>query len=147
MVKHSVKEKKLHSGYGKVFERKSEFNFDNEFGRNVIIFYVDNSSSSHNNNGKNSFLVLGEGSPYGINERFSAPEKKFSINVSKAIANFCLSFYYNGDSSYLFVEGKLVFNFKGNNGNVNFPTLFCAGSISNKIGSNDSWEVSLKGNV
>ena len=35
--------------------------FDNDAARNVIIFGVDNSSSSHADNCKNNILVLGEG--------------------------------------------------------------------------------------
>ena len=34
-----------------------------------------------------------------------------------------------------------------NNGNVNFPTQFCLGSISNTFSLNESKEISFKGNV
>ena len=37
--------------------------------------------------------------------------------------------------------------FKANNGNVNFLSRFCLGSISNEVYSNDLKEVSFKGNV
>ena len=47
--------------------------------------------SSHADNRKNNFLVLGEGSTFGINRRFRSPEKKLSINFSKTNAIFCLS--------------------------------------------------------
>ena len=43
----------------------------------VIIFGVDNSSSSHADNLQNNFLMLGEGDTLGINGSFGAPEKKF----------------------------------------------------------------------
>ena len=68
---------------------------------------------------KNNFLVLGEGPTYGINGSFGSPEKKFSINFSKASTKFCLSFYYNGDNSSLFVNEKEISKFKANNKNVN----------------------------
>ena len=68
---------------------------------------------------KNNFLVLGEGPTYGINGSFGSLEKKFSINFSKASTKFCLSFYYNGDNSLLFVNGKEISKFKANNKNVN----------------------------
>ena len=55
---------------------------------------------------------------------------------------FCLSFHYKGDNSYLFVNGKEIDKFKATNKNVNFPSQFCLGSISNKFEY-----VSLKGNV
>ena len=72
------------SGYGIVFDRKGEWNFGNVCARNIINFGIDNSSSSHTDNRKNNFLVLGEGDTFSIKGNFGAPEKKFSINLSKA---------------------------------------------------------------
>ena len=57
--------------------------------------------------------MLAEGLTYGINGSFGSPEKKFSINFTKAITKFCLSLHYNADDSYLFVNGKEIFKFKG----------------------------------
>ena len=53
-----------------------------------------------------------------------------------------MSLHYNGDNSCLFFDGKEIFNFKVDNKNVNFPTQFWLGSISNGF---DSKEISLKG--
>ena len=54
--------------------------------------------------------MLGEGDTFGTNGSFGAPEKKFGINFSNAKTKFCLSLKfclpYNGDNSYLFVNGK-----------------------------------------
>ena len=94
--------------------------------------------------------MLDEGPTYGINGSFGSPEKKFSINVSKANAKFCLSLRYNADNSYLFVNGKEIFKFKADNKNVNFPTQFCLGSngfISYGFTDSESREVSLNRNV
>ena len=63
--------------------------FDDDTARKVIIFDVDNSSSSHANNHKNKFLILGKFATFGINGSFSSLEKKFSINFSKANTTFC----------------------------------------------------------
>ena len=49
--------------------------------------------------------------------------------------------------SYLFVNGKEIFKFNTNNKNVNLPTKFCLGSISNGFGATSSRDISLKGNV
>ena len=68
------------------------------------------------------FSVLGEWPTHGINESSGIPEKKIIINFGKASAKFCLSFRYNGHSSYLFVERKEIYKFKVNNKNANFPT-------------------------
>ena len=55
--------------------------------------------------------------------------------------NFSLSFHYNGDNSYLFVNGKETYV------NINFLTQFCLGSISHGFDATVSTKVSLKGNV
>ena len=49
--------------------------FDNDFAKNVIIFGVDNSSSSHSDNRRNNFFILGEGPTFGINGNFGFREK------------------------------------------------------------------------
>ena len=61
---------------------------DNDNAKNVIIFGVDNSSSSNAENRKNKFLVLSEGATFVISERFGSPEKTISINFGKATTNF-----------------------------------------------------------
>ena len=67
-------------------------------------FSVDNSLSSHTNNQKNNFLVLGG--------NHDAPDKNFSINFSKAKTKFGLSLLYNGDNSYLFINRKTSIRLK-----------------------------------
>ena len=47
----------------------------------------------------------------------------------------------------MFVNGKEIFKFKTDNKNVNFPTQFCLGSLSNGFSATESREVSLNGNV
>ena len=122
IVKNSDKEKYLCCRYRITFDIAGSCSFDNGTTKSVIIFGVDNSSSSHCNNCKNNFLILGEGSTFGINGKVDSPDKKFSINFTKANTKFCLSLHYNADNSYLFVNGKELFKFKANNKNANFPT-------------------------
>ena len=55
-------------------------------------------------------------------------------------------FDYNGDNSYLFVNGKEIYKFKANIKNVDFPSQIYLGSISNKFWA-ISREVSLKEKV
>ena len=45
------------------------------------------------------------------------------------------------------LNGKEIFKFKADNKNVNFPTQFCLGSISNGLCAVESRDVSLNGNV
>ena len=112
IVKNSDNEK--YSGYGIAFDGKGEWNFGNDFARNVVIFGVNNCSPSHTGNCNNKFLILGEGDTFGINGSLGVPEKKFSINFSKAKTKFCLSLHYNGDNSYLFANRKKIYKFKAN---------------------------------
>ena len=90
---------------------------------------------------------MGEGATSGINSSFGSPKIKFSINFTNANTKFRLSLHGIHYNNYLFVNGKEIFKFKADNKNVNFPTQFCLGNISNKFGQIDSTEVSLKGNV
>ena len=115
-VKNCDKIKYVYSNYGIILDSTGSWSFD----RNVIIFGFDNSSSSHADKSKNNFLVLGEGSTFGINGRFGSPEEKIRINFSKSTTKFCLSLHYNVYNSYLFVNIKEIFNFKGDNKNINF---------------------------
>ena len=81
MVKNSVKE----SGSIVVMEKHL---MEKIFEIRVMIllgkslcFFV-NSFSSHVDNRKNNFLMLGETHTYTINKNFGAPEKNFSINFT-----------------------------------------------------------------
>ena len=55
--------------------------------RNVVIFAVDN-SSSHTDNRKNNFSVLGDGATQGINDDTDSAEKKLLLTLVKQIQNF-----------------------------------------------------------
>ena len=137
----------MYRGYGVSSDSVCFWSFDNDTARNDIIFGFYSSSSSHSVNCKNNILILGEGPPFGIDGSFSWPGKTFSINFSKANTTFCLSLHYNADNSYLFVNGKEIFKFKAAKKNVNFPTQFCHGSISNGFSGTGYREVSLNENL
>ena len=124
IVKNSDKEKYVYSGYGITFVSVGSWSFDIDFARNVIIVGVDNSSSSHSDNSKNNFLILGEGPTYDINKSFGSPEKKFNINFTKSSTKFCLSLHYNADNSYLFVNGKKSLSLKAKINMLTFQLSF-----------------------
>ena len=145
IARNGDKGKWVNSGSGITFDGADSWNFSNDFARNVMIFGVDNGSSSHTDNRKTIFLILGKGQTYGINGSFGSPEKTFNIDFSKARTTFCLSLHYNHNNSYLFINGKVNFKLKANNENVNFLAQFCLGSISNGFGAIVSREVFLKG--
>ena len=59
------------------FGGKGEWNFGNDFASNVIIFGVDNSSSTQTDTDENNVLTLSEDPTYGINgsiENGSSPK-------------------------------------------------------------------------
>ena len=69
-----------YSDYGIGFDRKTVFSFPSRgFGRNIIIFGVDMSSSAHIDNKKRDILVLGKGPAQGLEHTLTA-EKMYSIN-------------------------------------------------------------------
>ena len=72
LVRSAIKCKFIYNGWGIAFDREGLRSF---VARNVVIFGVDNSSSSHTDNWKNNFLVSGEGSTQNINDSTGAAEK------------------------------------------------------------------------
>ena len=90
-----------YSGYGIGFDRRSE---------------------------KKDILILGKDPTQGLEHTLSA-EKMHSINLSKWHTKFCLSLYYNGANSYLFVNGKEIHKFKANDSEI-VATPLCLGNIS-----------------
>ena len=89
-------------------------------------------------------MVFDEGDTFRINGSFGAPDKNLKINFSKSKIKFCLSLHYIDDNSYLFVNQKEIYKFKGNNKKVNFSNQFCLRSMSNKFCAIDSREVPFK---
>ena len=63
-------------------------------------------------NNKTNILVLGKDFIQGIDNTTINAEKMYSTNFTVANKKICLSLHYNGDSSYLFVNGKEIINFK-----------------------------------
>ena len=61
---------------------------------------------------KNNILVLGKDFVQGIKDITIYAEKLYSINFTENNKKFCLSLHYNGDNSYLFVNGIEIYKFK-----------------------------------
>ena len=108
-----------------------------------MIFGGDNSSSSHTDNRKNNFLVLGEGPTSGINNTIGAAEKKISFNFSKANTKFCLISHYNDDESYSYVNK--ICKIKANN-NISWYNLHFL-SVSIDFKKDEQSKISLNGTV
>ena len=82
----------MNSGYGKTFDSAGLWSFDNDFAENIMIFGVDNSSSSHYGKRKNNVLILGEGPNYGSLLMEALDHQKI--------------IHYTADNSFSFVNGK-----------------------------------------
>ena len=62
-------------------------------------------------------------------------EKKISINFSKANTQFCLSFHYIGNESYLYVNKTEIYKFKAKD-NISWYS-FCLGGVSKDFTKDD----------
>ena len=87
------------------------------------------SSSVQINNKVNNVLVLGKALVQGISGTTIYVEKMYSTNFTVNNKKFCLSLHYNGDNSYLFVNGKEVNKFKAKDSEI-VPYPLCLGGLS-----------------
>ena len=123
LTKNTDIDKYGYSGYGIGFDRRGRFSFPGcGFGSNVIIFGVDTSYSINADIKKKDILILGKG------PRLTA-EKMYSINSMVTKKKFCLSLHYNGENSYLFVNGTEIYKFKAKDSEI-VETPLCLGNIS-----------------
>ena len=118
LTKNADIDKYGYSGYGIRFDRRGSFSFPGGgFGQNVIIFGADMSSSPHIDNKKKDILILGIGPIQGLEHTLTA-EKMCSINFTVANIQFYLSLHYNGEYSYLFVNGTEVYKFRAKDSEI-----------------------------
>ena len=129
LTKHIDIDQYKYSEYGIGFNKKGDFSFGNEFGRNVIILGADMSSYVHANNKTKNILVLGKDFIQGLDNTTIYAEKLYSINFTKTNTKFCLSLHYNGGNSCLFVNGTEIMKFKAKDSDI-VSTLLCLGNIS-----------------
>ena len=116
LTKNADLDKHKHTGYGIGFDSRSEFLFtDGSYGKNVIIFGADMSSSVHVHNKGKDILILGQGPTQGLDDTTLTPEAKYPINFTKSGKRFVLSLHYNGSNSFLFVNALKVYQFKAKN--------------------------------
>ena len=73
-------------------------------------------------------LISEIGPTQGLEHSLTA-EKMYSINVTVTNKKFCLSLHYNGENSYLFVNGTEIYKFKAKDSEI-LVGLICLGNIS-----------------
>ena len=136
-----------HEGYGIWFDSESSFSFGNRIdAKNVIIVRVNTSNSSYSTNKTQNIYVLGKDFVQGINNTTIYAEKIYKTNFTEQSKKFVSSLHYNGDNSYLFVNGGQELKFKSS---VNYldRNLLCVGNISSEWSLTNGTKTGLYGNV
>ena len=95
--------------------------------KDLIIFGVDLSNSSHTENKTNNILVLGENS-VKLNNTTIQAESAVKTNCTIINQKFVLSLHYNGDNSYLFINGIQQYKFKTKDSEIK-PNKLCLAPI------------------
>ena len=122
--------KHKYEGYGICFDEGGTFSKGNiSNGKNVLIFGVHENSLVHANNKANNIYVMGDLFVQGINDTTLYAEKLYSQNFTAINKKFLSSLHYNGDDSYLFVNGKGELKFKSKDDQI-VKEILCLGNIS-----------------
>ena len=146
--------KNNYKGYGICFDERSEFghtiteggNAHTTDARNVLIFGADMSSSVHATNRANHIYLMGTGFTQGINDTTIYAEKNFYRNFTYFGKKFVLSLHYNGDNSYLFVNGRQELKFKAKADQLVKEKL-CIGNLSDQWTTSESEKTGVYGKI
>ena len=122
--------KHKYEGYGICFDEGGTFRKGNiSNGKNALIFGVHENSLVHANNKANNIYVMGDLFVQGINDTTLYAEKLYSQKFTAVNKKIVLSLHYNGDDSYLFVNGKRELKFKSKDDQI-VKEILCLGNIS-----------------
>ena len=147
-------DKNNYKGYGICFDERSQFDHimtedgtaHTSNGRNVLIFGVDMSFSAHATNRANHIYLMGDGLTQGINDTTLYAEKKYFRNFIETFSKFVLSLHYNGDDSYLVVNGRQELKFKAKTDQLVKEKL-CTGNLSDQWTASELQKTGLYGNI
>ena len=147
MTKHPDIDQHKYSGYKIGFDKGNIYSFGNGlFGRNVIIFGADMSSSTKIDSRKKCILSFGKGPTQGLDGNTLSAEKLHSVNFTENDTKYCLTFHYNGVNSYLFVNGTEIIKSKTLDSEI-VATPLCLGNISNDWSVDNMKKAGLNGYV
>ena len=147
ITKNADTGKYKYKGYGICFDEGGSFSKGNiSNGKNVLIFGVDESSLVHANYKANNIYVMGDLIVQGINDTALYAEKIYSQNFTQPSKKFVLSLHYNGNDSYLFVNGKQELKFKAKTSQLVKKKL-CIGNLSDQLTTSESETTGLYGNI
>ena len=117
--------------------------------RNLIIYGVDMKNSSHATNKKHHIYILGKifTQDYNMVQPYMQNMDYVKVNGSKTNKKIILSVHYNGDNSYLFINGVEQFKFKAMN-SLNLDNLLVIGNTSTNFPSQTDYKKStLHGDI
>ena len=154
ITKNADTSKYDYKGYGVCFDESEQFthirkegNFNHTtLARNVIFFGVDMSFSKHANNKTNNIYVMGKDYVQKINDTTIYAEKMYYRNFTDPGHKFVLSLHYNGDDSYLFVNGRQELKFKAKTDQLVKEKL-CIGNLRDQWITSESGKTGLYGNI
>ena len=113
LTKNTDLDKYKYTGYGIGFDSRSEFLFTaGSYGKNVIIFGADMSSSVHVDDKRKDISILGKGPTQVLDDTTLTAETKYPTNFTESGKRFVLSLHYNGSNSFLFVNATKIYQFK-----------------------------------
>ena len=138
LIKNADLDKYKYIGYGIGFNSRSQSSFtDESYGKNVIIFGADMSSSVHVDNKWKDILILGEGPTQGLDDTTLTAEAKYPIkNPGKSL-------HYNRSKSFLFFNATKVYQFKAKNSEIKDYAL-CLGNVSKDLIINNMKKAGIK---
>ena len=149
----------IYTGWGIGFGRNGTFGHsEGGTARNIIIFGVDMPGSIHASNKTKNFLVLGKGIRYFqlIENTTIYAKKTYSPSFNAENRIFVLSLHYNGDNSFLFVNGQKVTQFKVKDDVFNNARALTLGALTvpvypsganNRLSPKNNNDTKLYGNV
>ena len=104
------------------------------------------SFSVHATNRANNIYIMGTGLTQGINDTTLYAEKNFYRNFTDFAKKFVLSLHYNGNNSYLFVNGRQELKFKCKTDQLVKEKL-CIGNLSDQWTTSESEKSRVYGKI
>ena len=143
-----------YKGYGICFDEGGTFGHTITEGgfahttnaRNVLIFGADMSFNVRPTNRANHIYVMGTEFVQGINDTTIYEKKDFYRNFTDPGKKLMLSLHYNGDDSYLFVNGRQELKFKCKTDQLVKEKL-CIGNLSDQWTMSESEKTGLYGKI
>ena len=143
-----------YKGYGICFDERSQFGHtitEGSFthttnGRNVLIFGAGMSFSVHATNRANHIYLMGDELTQGISNTTIHVEKNYYRNFTDPGKKFVLSLHYNGNNSYLFVNGTQELKFKAKT-DQSVKEKLCIANLSDQWTASESEKTGLYRNI